>query len=108
MLKSFKSLLFILGPLPLLSLLHELMEGFGYVQGVLDEALVEFDEPHEGLNFHHIPQCWPVSDSRNFGWIHINTAFQEDEAKVFNHRLFKSALLCVEVQVVFPEDVKDP
>jgi len=33
--------------------------------------------------------------------------FQEDEAKVFDHGLFKGALLCLEVEMVLAEDVKD-
>jgi len=33
--------------------------------------------------------------------------FQEDEAEVFDYGLFKGALLCFEVEMVFTEDVED-
>ena len=43
----FKGLPFVFGPFPHLSLLGELVKGFGHVQEVLDESLVEIDEPNK-------------------------------------------------------------
>jgi len=46
-------------------------------------------------------------DAHNFDWVHLYMTFQEDEAEVLNHGLFKGALLHFEVEMVLMEDVKD-
>ena len=84
------------------------MEGFGEMQGISDEVSVEIDKSNKQLDFGHIPGGWPVLDARNLDQVHLNTTFQKDKTKVFNHNLFKHEFLHLEVETVFPEDVEDP
>jgi len=70
--------------------------------------LVEVNEPYKQLDLSHIPRHWPVSDAGNLDWVHLYMTFQEDETKVFDHRLFKGTLLCFKVETVLMEDIEDP
>ena len=83
------------------------MEWFGNMREVLDETLVEVDEPYKWLDFGHIPGGQPVSDTSNIDWVHLYMSFWEDEAKVFDHGLLEGALFWFEVETVLTEDVKD-
>jgi len=83
------------------------MEWFGNMQEILDETLVEVDKPYKWLDLGHVLGGRPVSDTSNFDQVHLYMPFQEDEAEVFDCGLFKGALLCFEVEMVFTEDVED-
>ena len=76
------------------------MVGFGNMQEISDEALVEIDKSHEWLDFSHIFGGRPVSDAGNLDWVHLYTTLQKDKTKVFNCRLFKCEFLHLEVEMV--------
>jgi len=50
---------------------------------------VEFNKPHEWLDFGHVPGGQPVLDTSDLGWVHLYVTFQEDEAQVLDRGLFK-------------------
>ena len=57
------------------------------------KMLVEVNESYKQLDFGHIPRHWPVLDTSDLDWVHLYVTFQEDDAEVLNHGLFKGALL---------------
>jgi len=72
---------------------------FGDVREVLDEALVESPQIIRPWS-HLISGHWPVFDTSDLDWVHLYTTFQEDEADIINHRLFKHVFFSPELEVV--------
>jgi len=73
----------------------------------LHEALAEVDKSHEGLDFSHISQGWPIKNTSHLNGVHFYATFQEDEAERLYHGSSKHALLGLEVELILAEDVKD-
>src|SRR5882724_4343618 len=104
----FKGLLFVFGPSPHFPLFGELVKGFGYERKVLDELLVEIDEPDERLDLDDVPWGRPVMDASHFDRIHLYTTFREDEPEILYCGLPECALLSFEVELMSAEDVQYP
>ena len=43
----------------------------------------------------------PMGDARNFGRVHFNVSFRDDDTKVFNGGFIKEAFFGFEVEIVF-------
>src|SRR5882672_445328 len=78
------------------------------MQEVLDELLVEVDKHNERLDLCDVPWGQPVTNTGHFDQIHLYMAFRKDETKVLYCGLSESALLSLEVEPMFVEDVQDP
>src|SRR5882724_9929854 len=77
------------------------------MQEVLDETLVEVDASHEGLDFSHISQGQPITNTGHLDGVHFYVTFQEDEAQILCHGLSECALLGLEVEPILVENVEN-
>jgi hypothetical protein len=84
-------------------LLCESKEGVCNLGVVLDEATVEVAEAEEGLEFFNCLWLGPFGDTGDFGGIHCNRSFRNDDTEVFNGGLVEGAFLGFEEEVVFLE-----
>src|SRR5712672_394259 len=74
---------------------------------VLDEATVKVAEAEEGLEFLNGLWLGPFGDTGNFGRVHGDGSFRNDDAEIFDRGLVERAFLRFEEEVVFLEAKED-
>src|SRR5882762_3741770 len=70
---------------------------------IFDEAMIKVAEAKEGLEFLNGLGLGPFGNAGNFGRVHSNGSFRNDDAEIFDGRLIEGALLGFEEEVVFLE-----
>ena len=54
------------------SFFGELVKGFSNIGEVWDEPSVEVDKADKGLNFGYVLWGWPLFNTCNFDWVHLD------------------------------------
>ena len=88
-------------------LLGEVKQGVCSMGVILEKLMVKVAESKEGLELFDHPGCRPMCDGSEFGWVHLEASFCNNDAEVFDRCLCKHALFWFEVQIMILEACKD-